>query len=50
MYTDLKGKLDIQFRTLQQIEEKDVQEFNKLMQELGIPNIYVPPVKPKTVS
>ncbi len=46
IYTDLKGKLDIQLRLLDQIEAADLAQFNKLLQDLGIPGIYLPPRKP----
>jgi hypothetical protein len=46
VYTDLKGKLDVQLRLLDQIESTDISQLNKLLQELGVPGIYLPSRKP----
>ena len=40
--SDLGGKLDVQLRTLQGLEEKDLSEFNALLSKLGVPNVFVP--------
>ena len=42
---ELAGKLADQLRKMQQLEESDLTAFNKLLQELGIPGVYVPPRK-----
>jgi hypothetical protein len=46
IYTDLKGKLDAQLRGLEAIENGDLASFNRLMQELGVPSVFVAPRKP----
>ncbi|MCO4101553.1 MAG: hypothetical protein HEQ38_19600 [Gemmatimonas sp.] len=40
--SDLGGKLDVQLRTLQGLEDKDLSEFNALLSKLGVPNVFVP--------
>ncbi len=45
IYTDLKGKLDVQLRRLQQLEDADLQAFNRLLDELKVPGIFAPPRK-----
>ena len=45
IYTDLKGKLDVQLRRLQLLEDTDLKAFNRLMDELKVPGIFVTPKK-----
>lgn len=45
IYTDLTGKLQVQLRTLQQLEDNDLAAFNRLLQELGVPAVFVAPRK-----
>ena len=45
VFDDLSGKLSEQLRRLQQMEDADLATFNKLLQELGVPAVYVPPRK-----
>lgn len=45
IYTDLTGKLQVQLRTLQQLEDNDLAGFNRLLQELGVPAVFVAPRK-----
>lgn len=40
--SDLGGKLDVQLRTLQGLEDKELNEFNALLSKLGVPNVFVP--------
>ena len=40
--SDLGGQLDVQLRTLQQIEDTDLAAFNKQLEKLGIPNVFAP--------
>jgi hypothetical protein len=40
--SDLGGKLDVQLKTLQGLEDKDLGEFNALLSKLGVPNVFVP--------
>ncbi|MEO7965438.1 MAG: hypothetical protein ABIT38_16130, partial [Gemmatimonadaceae bacterium] len=47
---DLGGRVDIQLQRLQQLEANEIQSLNKLLQELGLPPIFVPPTKTKTIS
>jgi hypothetical protein len=42
IYTDLSGKAEVQLKTLQQVEETDLRAFNKLLEELQLPPIFVP--------
>ncbi|MBV6522610.1 MAG: hypothetical protein MNPFHGCM_02758 [Gemmatimonadaceae bacterium] len=42
VYTDLKGKLDVQVRRLQQLEDTDLNAFNRLLDELKVPAVFVP--------
>ncbi|MBL0172235.1 MAG: glycosyl hydrolase [Gemmatimonadaceae bacterium] len=44
---DLGGKVDVQLQRLQQLEATEIKALNSLLQELGLPPIYVPPVKVK---
>ena len=46
IYTELNGKLQAQLKRLQSLEDTDLVQFNKLMQELGVPNVFVAPRKP----
>jgi len=39
---DLGGKLDAQLRILQGLEDKELNEFNQLLDKLGIPNVFAP--------
>ena len=45
IYADLNTKLSTQLLTLQKIEADDIAAFNRLLQELQIPAVYVPPKK-----
>jgi hypothetical protein len=45
IYTDLKGKLDVQLRHLQQLEDTDLNAFNRLLDELKVPGVFVPQKK-----
>jgi photosystem II stability/assembly factor-like uncharacterized protein len=45
IYNELKGKLDVQLRALEKIETEEVTAFNRLLQELGVPGVFVPPKK-----
>ena len=48
---DLGGKVDVQLLRLQQLEANEIKSLNALLQELGLPPIFVPPVKgKKTIS
>jgi photosystem II stability/assembly factor-like uncharacterized protein len=48
IYDELNGRLQVQLRKLQSLEENELARFNRLLQELGVPNVFVPPRK--TVS
>ncbi|MFN8715455.1 MAG: hypothetical protein ACK50C_00535, partial [Gemmatimonadaceae bacterium] len=39
---DLGGKLDVQLRTLQGLEDKELSAFNALLSRLGVPNVFAP--------
>jgi len=39
---DLGGKLDVQLKILQGLEDKELSEFNQLLDKLGIPNVFAP--------
>ncbi|MGQ0641046.1 MAG: VPS10 domain-containing protein [Gemmatimonadaceae bacterium] len=45
IYAELAGKLALQLNALTQIENEDIAAFNRLLQELQVPGIYVPPRK-----
>jgi photosystem II stability/assembly factor-like uncharacterized protein len=47
---ELGGKVDVQLQRLQQLEANELRRLNALLQELGLPTIFVPPTGPKTVS
>ena len=47
---DLGGKVDVQLQRLQQLEANELLALNKLLQELGLPPVYIPPSKAKTIS
>jgi hypothetical protein len=42
---DLGGKVDVQLVRLQQLEATEIKALNSLLQELGLPPIFVPPAK-----
>ncbi len=44
---DLGGKIDVQLQRLQQLEATEIKALNALLQELGLPPIFVPPVTVK---
>ncbi len=44
---DLGGKVDVQLQRLQQLEASEIKALNTLLQELGLPPIYVPPMPGK---
>ena len=46
IFTDLSTKLDVQLRTLDQIEADDIAKFNAMLQGLGIPSVFVKPKPP----
>jgi hypothetical protein len=46
IYDELNGKLQVQLRRLQQLEVEDLAAFNRLLQELGVPGVFVAPRKP----
>ena len=39
---DLGGKLDVQLKTLQGLEDKELSDFNAMLSRLGVPNVFVP--------
>lgn len=47
---DLGGKVDVQLQRLQQLEANEIRSLNQLLQELGLPPIFVPPSTVKTIS
>ncbi len=48
---DLGGKVDVQLQKLLEIEAKEITSLNALLKELGLPAVFVPPVKgPKIIS
>ena len=46
IFADLSTKLDVQLRTLEQIEADDIAKFNAMLQGLGIPSVFVKPKPP----
>ena len=40
--SDLGGKLDVQLRRLQSLEDGDLNAFNAMLSKLGVPNVFVP--------
>jgi photosystem II stability/assembly factor-like uncharacterized protein len=44
IFTDLSGKLEVQLQIMRKLEQADLAEFNKLLKEVGLPDVYVPPV------
>ncbi len=42
---DLGGKVDVQLQRLQQLEANELKNLNALLQELGLPPIFIPPAK-----
>jgi len=42
MFAEWSGKVAEQLRKLQQLEENELAAFNRLMQELGMPAVFVP--------
>jgi hypothetical protein len=42
IHTDLSGRADVQLKKLQQLEDTELSAFNKLLEELKIPGVYVP--------
>jgi len=50
IYAELAGKLGVQLDALSKIEADDIAAFNRLLQELQIPGVYVPPRKTATAS
>jgi photosystem II stability/assembly factor-like uncharacterized protein len=48
---DLGGKIDVQLEALQKLEADELKKLNALLQEVGLPPIFVPPaVKGKVIS
>ncbi|MGQ0538949.1 MAG: hypothetical protein ACT4R6_08405 [Gemmatimonadaceae bacterium] len=50
IYVELAAKLNTQLTTLATIEDQDVGAFNRLLQELQVPGVYVPPRKKVTAT
>jgi photosystem II stability/assembly factor-like uncharacterized protein len=50
IYADLAAKLNVQLELLNTVESNDVAAFNRLLQELQVPGVYVPPRKRATAS
>jgi len=50
VYTDLSNKTEVQLQTLQKIEDIDLNAFNKLLEELKLPGVHVPPPVKKVAS
>ena len=48
--TELGGKVDVQLQRLQQIELNEIKALNKLLQELGLPPVFLPPATIKLIS
>jgi hypothetical protein len=48
--TDLSGKLDVQLKALEQIEQDDIAKFNAMLQGLGIPSVFVKPKAKAPIS
>ncbi|MCC6316782.1 MAG: glycosyl hydrolase [Gemmatimonadaceae bacterium] len=46
IYDQLNTKLQVQLQRLQRLEAEDLAAFNRLLQELGVPNVFVAPRKP----
>ena len=47
---ELGGKVDVQLQRLQQLETNEIKALNRLLQELGLPPIFIPPSTEKTIS
>ncbi len=47
---DLGAKVDVQLQHLTQLEANEIKSLNALLQELGLPPIFVPPSTVKTIS
>ncbi len=45
MFTDFSGKVGVQLRKLQQVEDDDLAALNKLLAELNVPAVFLPPKK-----
>jgi photosystem II stability/assembly factor-like uncharacterized protein len=45
MFNDFSGKLGEQFRRLQQLEDGDLAALNKMLGELNVPAVFIPPKK-----
>ena len=43
VYDELAGKLGVELKRLQEIEDKDLAELNTLLQSLGVPPVFIPP-------
>ena len=50
IFTELGGKVDVQIRALQQIEASELAALNKLLIQLGVPPVFVKPVKAKGIA
>ena len=50
VFTDLSGKLDVQLKALEQIENDDIRKFNEMLQGLGIPSVFVKPKAKPPIS
>ena len=49
MFTDFSAKVAEQLRKLQQLEDSDLGPLNKLLTELQLPVVFVPPKRPTTM-
>jgi photosystem II stability/assembly factor-like uncharacterized protein len=49
MFTDFSAKVADQLRSLQQLEDADLGAVNKLLSELQLPVVFVPPKRPTTM-
>lgn len=47
---ELGGKIDVQLQRLQQLEAGELRRLNALLQELGLPTIFIPPATGQTIS
>ncbi len=46
IYSELNGKLQTQLRKLESLEQNELAQLNKVLQELGLPPVFAPPRKP----
>ena len=43
IYDDLAGKLEVQLKAMDRVEQDDIAKFNAMLQGLGIPSVFVKP-------